>query len=99
MPAYVIAEVDISDQEAYAPYKPLAAGSLPAYGGRYLVRGGAAELLEGAMDPSESWWSSSTTLRRLAPGNSSPDYQEAALLRRRASNARIILVDGVPASQ
>jgi uncharacterized protein (DUF1330 family) len=47
MAAYVVVEVTITDDEAYEKYKPLAYASIVAHGGRYLVRGGAVDSVEG----------------------------------------------------
>ncbi|WP_424140880.1 DUF1330 domain-containing protein, partial [Roseomonas chloroacetimidivorans] len=44
---YIIARVDVTDQEAYARYARAATPVITQYGGRVLVRGGAAEVLEG----------------------------------------------------
>ena len=51
MPAYVISEVEIRDPVAMEDYRRLAAASIAQYGGRYLVRGGAAEAVEGGRPP------------------------------------------------
>ena len=48
MAAYVIVNVDVTDPARYDAYRPLAAASIEAAGGRYLARGGAAEVLEGS---------------------------------------------------
>ena len=47
MPAYIIVDITITDPVAYADYKELAAPTVAQYGGRYLARGGAVEILEG----------------------------------------------------
>jgi uncharacterized protein (DUF1330 family) len=47
MPAYAISEVEAKDAAAFEAYRTIAAGTVAQYGGRYLVRGGAAELTEG----------------------------------------------------
>lgn len=47
MPAYVISEVETRDAAAFEAYRTLAAKTIERYGGRYIVRGGAAELVEG----------------------------------------------------
>ena len=44
---YLIVEAKVSDPEAYEIYKSLAQAAIAQYGGRYLVRGGAVEILEG----------------------------------------------------
>ena len=51
MPAYIIADVKVTNPAGYEPYRPLAAASIARFGGRFLVRGGKAELLEGAGEP------------------------------------------------
>jgi len=47
MPAYVVAQVRVSDPAAYEEYKKLSGPAVAAYGGRFLVRGGQIEMLEG----------------------------------------------------
>ena len=52
MPAYVIVETDVSDPEQYEQYKTAASAAVTAHGGRYLVRGGEQDVLEGDWRPS-----------------------------------------------
>jgi uncharacterized protein (DUF1330 family) len=42
MPAYIIAQINVTNAEGYEEYKPLAAASVAQYGGQYIVRGGEA---------------------------------------------------------
>ncbi len=51
MVAYIIAEIEVTDPEAYEEYKKLTPQSIAAYGGKYLVRGGAAGNFEGDWQP------------------------------------------------
>ena len=51
MPAYFIAEVQVTNAAGYDSYRPLAGASIAQYGGKFLVRGGPAELLEGTQQP------------------------------------------------
>ena len=46
MTAYVIADIDVHDQEAYREYAALVPGTIEQHGGRFLVRGGAHETLD-----------------------------------------------------
>ena len=52
MPAYVIADVKVSDPERYREYMALSPAAIEAAGGRFLMRGGAHEVLEGNWQPS-----------------------------------------------
>ena len=54
MPAYVIANVEVTDPELFAEYRELVLPTVNAYGGKYIARGGRAELLEGDRDPNRT---------------------------------------------
>ncbi|PYI70521.1 MAG: hypothetical protein DMF08_11195, partial [Verrucomicrobia bacterium] len=51
MPAYIIVEIEILDPVGYEEYKKLAGASVEKYGGKYVVRGGKTEVLEGNWQP------------------------------------------------
>ena len=51
MAAYIIVDCEVTDPAAYERYKALAPAAIAQYGGRYLVRGGKTELLEGGPPP------------------------------------------------
>src|SRR5688500_9082374 len=86
MAAYIVIDIDVHDPDTYERYKQLAPPSIAQYGGRYIVRGGAVEPLEGDWQPkrfvvlefpdtdkARAWWSS-------------PEYAEAKALRHQASH-------------
>ncbi len=47
MAVYAIVQVDVTDAEAYGKYAELAGPAVAKYGGEFLARGGAVEVLEG----------------------------------------------------
>src|SRR5438067_9462107 len=51
MPAYFVAEVEVTNPAGYEPYRALAGASIAQYGGRFVARGGKAELIEGEPEP------------------------------------------------
>src|SRR6266542_4267155 len=51
MPAYIIVEIDILDPVGYEEDKKLAGATVEKYGGKYIVRGGKTEVLEGEWKP------------------------------------------------
>jgi hypothetical protein len=51
MAAYVIADIQVTDPTSYDQYRPLAAASVARFGGRFAVRGGKIDLLEGEPEP------------------------------------------------
>ena len=64
MAAYLIADVQVHDPETFSQYSPGVAATLEPYGGRFLARGGAAEIVEGDFEPTASSSSSSRTWTR-----------------------------------
>jgi uncharacterized protein (DUF1330 family) len=55
MPAYLIAEIDVTDRELYDEYRKGVPATVAAHGGRFVVRGGATETLEGGWSTSRCW--------------------------------------------
>lgn len=95
MSAYIIVQVTIREPERYEDYKPMVQPSLDVYGGRFLVRTGEAQTLEGSWQPerfvilefdnaeqAKSWWDSD-------------EYREAKLLRQATAETEMILVESV----
>jgi uncharacterized protein (DUF1330 family) len=94
VPAYIIADVKVTNAAGYEPYRPLAAASIARFGGRFLVRGGKAELLEGPGEPERTVvieFPDADTARRWYH---SDEYQQALKIRQANSTAHVILVEG-----
>jgi uncharacterized protein (DUF1330 family) len=94
VPAYVIADVDITDPDTYREYTSGVPASIAGYGGRFVVRGGAFEVLEGEWEPGRVVVIEFPDREAALGWFRSEDYQELAKIRRRASSARILVVDG-----
>ena len=95
MPAYVISEVEVRDAAAMETYRTIAAKSIARYGGRYLVRGGAAILAEGGPPPNNIVVAEFPSMERLREWYASPEYAEALKWRQTALDRRLIFVEGV----
>jgi uncharacterized protein (DUF1330 family) len=94
MPAYVIADVQVTDPAAYEPYRPLAAASIARFGGRFIVRGGRADLLEGEPLPERIVVIEFPDVDTARRWYHSEEYQRALKIRQAASRGRLILVEG-----
>ena len=94
MPAYVIADVDVTDAETYREYTALVPASLEPFGGRFLVRGPEVERLEGDWEPHRLVVIEFPSLEQAHAWYSSPRYEEAKAIRLRASRGSLLLVDG-----
>ena len=93
--AYIIAEVQVTDPEAYKPYIPKAAQIVAQYGGQYLARGGKTESLEGAEPAGRVAIVQFPSMADLQKFWNSPEYREVAPIRRGASKSRLFVVEGV----
>ena len=76
MPAYIVAEHDVRDQQTYDRAIPIARDAIAAFEGRYLSSSTSAELIEGNGRPSELPFSSFRTLRPRSAGMTE-QYREA----------------------
>ena len=95
MSAYVIVEIEITDPVEYEEYKRATPGTLEPYGGRFVVRGGEAEELEGGWDPKRIVVLEFESVERAKEWWASEEYAEPKAMRQRASNSRMIVVAGV----
>jgi uncharacterized protein (DUF1330 family) len=95
MSAYVIVEIDIHDPEKYDEYKRVVPPTIEAYGGRFLVRGGAAGNLEGDWQPKRIVVLEFDSVERAKTWWASEEYRTPRAMRQAASSGRMIVVEGV----
>ena len=94
MAGYVVVQVSIHDPEGFAVYRDMVPPTLESYGGRYLVRGGDWENLEGewnpermviiefdSVDQAKNWWASE-------------EYAPAKKLREESATSKLVIVEG-----
>lgn len=96
MPAYVIVDVEVTDPDQYEAYKKLTPASLVAYGGKFIVRGGQVETLEGGWNPGRIVVLEFPSYDSARQWYDSKEYAQARAMRRDAAQARIIVADGFP---
>ena len=95
MPAYIIVEIDILDPVGYEEYKKLAGATVKKYGGKYIVRGGKAEVLEGDWKPKRIVVLQFENMERAKAWLKCPEYAEPRKMRHRTAKTRMILVEGL----
>jgi uncharacterized protein (DUF1330 family) len=93
--AYLIADVEVTDGQAYQAYREQVPAVIAAYGGRYLVRGGAVRRLEGDGALHRLVVLEFPDMAKLTAFYESPEYQRLAPLRQKASRADLFAVQGV----
>ena len=94
MAAYIIAEVKVTDAARYEEYRRQVEGTIAQYGGRYKVRGGKAEALEGAEPNGRLVVIEFDSYEQARAWYDSDEYAGPRRLRQETSTGRLILVDG-----
>ena len=97
MPAYLLVDIDVHDPERYEEYRVQAPPAIHAYGGRYLVRGGAAELLEGDREPHRVVVLEFPSVEQARAFWASPEYGAIAPTRHASATSHVVLVEGLDA--
>ena len=95
MAGYVIAQDEITDQEGFARYREIVPAIIEQFGGRFLVRGGKTEALEGDWEPSRLIIIEFPSVEQAKAWWSSEEYAEAKALRQRTANTQLTIVEGV----
>ena len=94
MAAYIIANVEVTDAATYERYRKEVPATIEHYGGRFLVRGGAVDALEGDFVPKRIVVLEFPSLERAKAWWDSPEYQPLRALRRSASRGDLFVVQG-----
>jgi uncharacterized protein (DUF1330 family) len=95
MAAYYIVEIDIQDPARFEEYRSKVPATIERYGGKYLVRGGRLETLEGEWRPKRIVVLEFPSVEQAKRWYDSEEYRPLKELRRRSARGHIVLVDGV----
>ena len=95
MAAYIVVQVDVKDPERYADYRTMVPPTLAKYGGRFIVRGGKTETLEGDWLPNRFVVVEFPSLEQAKAWWASPEYAEAKALRQATSETQMIVAEGI----
>ena len=96
MSVYVIADLDVKDFEELSHYAEKAPATIAAHGGRYLVRRGKIEVLEGNWKPKLLSILEFPSWEAAKEWYSSKEYRQIIDIRRRAAPTDLVMVEGVP---
>ena len=94
MPAYIIVDIEITDPVQYEAYKQLAGPTVGQFNGRYVVRGGAVETLEGGWRPGRLVVLEFPSVQRAREWWESDEYAPAKAMRQASATSEMILVEG-----
>ncbi len=95
MPAYFVVDVTVTDLPAMEEYRKQVPATLARYGGRFLVRGGAHQTLEGDWKPNRVVILEFPTMEQARRWYDSEEYKAPKALRMTAGRTNLVLVEGV----
>lgn len=95
-PAYVIAELEVTDPATYQKYSAKVPATLAPFNGRFIVRGGKTQAVEGAA-PKRFVVIAFDSAEKARGWYDSPAYQAILPMRLRSAKTRLFIVEGVPA--
>lgn len=92
---YVVVHLDVTDPQKFEEYRERVPATISQYGGKYIVRGGAMETVEGEPLPSRTVILEFPSVEQAKTWYQSPEYQAIIGLRLAASTAQAQFVAGV----
>jgi uncharacterized protein (DUF1330 family) len=95
MPAYVIADVEVHDSAGYEAYRQQVPAIIAQYGGRYIARGGATEVLEGSWSPKRCVLIEFPSMAQLKAWWDSPEYRPLRAIRERTARSNVVATQGL----
>ena len=94
MAAYVIADIEVTDPAAFEEYRQKVAPMIAKYGGKYLVRGGASETVEGDWVPKRLVVIEFDSMDRLKEFYHGEDYRPVMAIRTKSTVSNLVIVEG-----
>jgi uncharacterized protein (DUF1330 family) len=95
MAAYVIGEIEVTDQATYDDYRKQVAATVEKHGGRFIVRGGKVEPLEGGWSPKRLVVLEFPSMQKALAWYRSGEYAPLIKLRQKASRGKLVALEGV----
>lgn len=95
MAAYLVVDIEVTNPAQFEEYKKLAPAAIAKYGGRYLIRGGAYEAIEGDWKPQRLTVVEFESMEKAKAFYNSPEYQVAIKVRQGAAHFKLLLVQGI----
>jgi uncharacterized protein (DUF1330 family) len=94
MKAYVIGDIEVTDQSIYDDYRKQVLATVEKYGGRFAVRGGKVEPLEGGWTPKRIVLLEFPSFEQAQKWYRSPEYAPLIKLRQKGARGRLLIVEG-----
>jgi uncharacterized protein (DUF1330 family) len=94
MAAYLIGEIEVTDPAKYDDYRKQVGATVEKHGGRFIVRGGKIEPLEGGWAPKRLVVLEFSSMQKLLGWYRSPEYAPLIKLRQAGARGKLVAVEG-----
>ncbi len=94
MAAYIIVEIETTDEALMTEYRKHTPGAVAKFGGKFIVRGGTCKTLEGGWTPSRVVVLEFPDYAKAEEFYHSDHYKPILAMRLKAGKSKAILVDG-----
>ena len=95
MPAYLIANIEVTDPDGYRAYAERVGTTIAAHGGRYLARAGRCDVLEGDWQPGRLVILEFPSVEAAHTWYRSAEYEQVKPLRLANSRGQLVITDGL----
>jgi uncharacterized protein (DUF1330 family) len=96
MPAYLIANIDVQDRDGFERYRTAVPAVIAAHGGRYIVRGGETQTVEGDLGLKRLVILEFPSIAVLRGFYDAPDYAPLLALRLASTRSQVVFAEGLP---
>jgi len=94
MSAYIIVDITVHDEERYKEYVAVAPGFVEKHQGKYVVRGGETDVVEGDWRPGRLVVVEFPSKEHAQAFLQDPEYQSVAAVRHAATTSNLLVVEG-----
>jgi uncharacterized protein (DUF1330 family) len=95
MAAYVIVDIEVKDPALYEEYRRVVPASIEKYGGKFVVRGGKFEVVEGDWQPKRLVILEFESFEQAKRWYNSEEYSGPKDLRFKSANSQMVFVEGL----
>jgi uncharacterized protein (DUF1330 family) len=94
MSAYVIGDVEVTDQAVFQEYRNRVGATVEQYGGRFVVRGGKVNPKEGDWQLHHLLMLEFPSLEQAERWYNSPEYKPLIAIREKAARTHLLIAEG-----
>ena len=91
---YLVIRINISNSELFKQYPPLSTKAVEKFGGKYLIRGGAFEVVEGTWPAERTTVVEFESFDKAKEFYNSLEYGKAKKIRQESTDTDFILIEG-----